>query len=143
MVVAVWCISLPWDVLCNLGVIGHTFVITPTRGRRGLSRTTSTTSPRTSLRTTLWSLLARRCLGVVLACSLVLWSACGWRSHQLVLFVTADDFYRMAGSVLRDRQQAQELFDEWHALVGPRRQWGSEEVPSVAVDVDGVDVPDR
>ena len=68
---------------------------------------------------------------------------CRRRSHQLVLFVTADDFFRMAGSVLRDRQQAQELFEEWHALVGPRRQWGSEEVPSVAVDVDGVDVPDR
>ena len=67
---------------------------------------------------------------------------CRRRSRcPLVLFVTADDFYRMAGSGVRSREESDACFARWRRAVGHRRRWGTAELPSVSVEVDGQEVP--
>ena len=62
---------------------------------------------------------------------------------QLVIFVTERDLRRMAGSGLRSDAEAAAAFARWHRSVPRTRRFGTMEIPSVAVDVEGVEVAAR
>ena len=73
--------------------------------------------------------------------SRMMWCCRRRSSSSLVLFVTADDFGRMAGSGVRSREEAEACFARWRSNVPQSRRWGTAECPSVSVSVDGVQVP--
>ena len=60
---------------------------------------------------------------------------------QLYLFVTRDGFRELVGSAASSRRHASELFDRWLENVPGERRWGTADVPSVSVVVDGVFLP--
>ena len=62
------------------------------------------------------------------------------RDSQLVIFVTEADLRRLAGRGLRSDEEAADAFARWRGGVSPSRRFGTPEVPSVAVDVEGVEV---
>ena len=59
---------------------------------------------------------------------------------QLVMFVTERDLRRMAGSGVRSDEEAAAAFARWYVNVPATRRYGSTEIPSVSVDVEGVEV---
>ena len=59
---------------------------------------------------------------------------------QLVIFVTERDLRHLAGSALRSDEEAAAAFAQWYGTVPSSRRMGSAEVPSIAVDVEGVEV---
>ena len=62
------------------------------------------------------------------------------RDSQLVIFVTEADLRRLAGRGLRSDEEAADAFARWRGGVSPSCRFGTPEVPSVAVDVEGVEV---
>ena len=59
---------------------------------------------------------------------------------QLVIFVNEADLRRLAGSGLRSDQEAANAFARWYSVVDRNRRYCTPEHPSVAVDIDGVEV---
>jgi hypothetical protein len=61
-------------------------------------------------------------------------------NSQLVIFVNQTDLRRLAGSGLRSDQEAANAFARWYNRVDRTRRYGTREHPSVAVDIEGVEV---
>ena len=62
---------------------------------------------------------------------------------QLMVFVTQEDLRRMAFPGLRTEEEAADAFSRWHGGVAPWRRGGTAEDPSVSVDIEGVELPER